>query len=669
MENNKRVSFPKKIKEKLSNTKLPMRLVFILTGIASTIWFLIRVIPKPNRATYPCMRVAAPIMSSFVIYLLSITGSFVAFKKAKDNLFKAKYLVAAGFFVGAVVIGVVAISNNNNNTYAETTGVQADDYPSNKPIGQGQGIYPGRVVWVHDKDATNENCNNDNNGDGTVDSNDDGYFLPKNNDDAVIDKMMDSAILNLTGQATTSEAWDTLFKYFNKKKHDNNAAYTAGEKIFIKTNATSSYGMGQSWGGIKNNLDRNEGGPYGCAETSPFPVLSILRQLVNDYGVNESDIYVGDPMKNIYNDVYDIWHGEFPNINYLDNSTSSYGRTKVTASAWPLIFYSESGTILDYSSDNLYQVLEDADYLINIAAFKGHMRAGITLCAKNHFGSNTRDGAGHLHPGLVDPEGTNDAGAPNTAKGTYRVLVDIMGSQYMGGNTMLFIVDGLWGGPHDTKKPAKFQMAPFNDDWTNSIFMSQDQVALESVCFDFLRTELDGSYTYPELGETYNFPNMGGVDDYLEQAADSSNWPDDIDYSPDAETISSLGVHEHWNNATDKRYNKNLDNNKTKGIHLLSVPKSLVQTSKPEIKISEQELNVFPNPSKDWITIKLNNKSRGQVLISIYDLSGKQVDAVFANKGTDEFEKIIDIRELDNDIYIIKIQNKAFSVSSKISKI
>jgi hypothetical protein len=37
---------------------------FFVTGISTLLWFLIRVIPKPSRAAYPCMRAAAPIASS-----------------------------------------------------------------------------------------------------------------------------------------------------------------------------------------------------------------------------------------------------------------------------------------------------------------------------------------------------------------------------------------------------------------------------------------------------------------------------------------------------------------------------------------------------------------------------------------------------------------------------
>src|SRR6516164_6451570 len=39
-------------------------------GLFSVFWFLIRVIPKPSRALYPCQRVAFPIASSFVIWLM-----------------------------------------------------------------------------------------------------------------------------------------------------------------------------------------------------------------------------------------------------------------------------------------------------------------------------------------------------------------------------------------------------------------------------------------------------------------------------------------------------------------------------------------------------------------------------------------------------------------------
>jgi len=59
------------------------KLSFPVIGLVSLIWFLARVIPKPSRMRYPCMRVAAPIASTFVVYLLGLFSSLLVFKKAK----------------------------------------------------------------------------------------------------------------------------------------------------------------------------------------------------------------------------------------------------------------------------------------------------------------------------------------------------------------------------------------------------------------------------------------------------------------------------------------------------------------------------------------------------------------------------------------------------------
>jgi hypothetical protein len=75
-------------------------------------------------------------------------------------------------------------------------------------------------------------------------------------------------------------------------------------------------------------------------------------------------------------------------------------------------------------------------------------------------------------------------------------------------------------------------------------------------------------------------PNAYGVDDYMHQAADPSNWPNGIVYDPDnsGKPIPVLGVHEHWNNAVDKQYSRNLGNGN--GIELVSIPENLVKGGK-----------------------------------------------------------------------------------------
>ena len=57
-----------------------------------------------------------------------------------------------------------------------------------------------------------------------------------------------------------------------------------------------------------------------------------------------------------------------------------------------------------------------------------------------------------------------------------------------------------------------------------------------------------------------------------------ANWPAGIIYGPDnsGKPLTSLGVHESWNNADDKRYSCNPGT--SNGIELVSIPETLVKT-------------------------------------------------------------------------------------------
>jgi hypothetical protein len=598
--------------------RLPVKVTFILMGIASTAWFLIRVIPKPSRAGYPCMRAAAPVMSGFIIYLLSLLGSAAAFRIFRSRIVKARYISAFVFLAIGMSAALLLIASNRSKAKADANIPMAIHVP-NEPVGTGVGIFPGRVVWAWDPDATNENCSPTTYGDG--------WFLEKNNDQGVVDQMLHDAILKLTGEKMVGDAWDTLFRFHNQRKKQSNSSYAPGEKIFIKINVTSAWSAGETWGNMTDNFEKVQNNYYGISETSPQIVLSVLRQLIDSAGINQSDIYVGDPMKNIYKHQYDIWNAEYPDVNYLGNdilyanifesTLINNGRTPVVIGAEPVIAYSDQSVMTDWL-DRFYTIVEEADYMINIPALKAHARAGITLTAKNHFGSQTRSGADHLHAGLVAPEGATPT---RTQMHMYRVQVDLMGHPMLGLNTMLFIVDGLWAGSEAVNPPTKWDMAPFNKDWTSSLFLSQDQVAIESVCFDFLRTEYNGE------GGKVNYPNYAGVDDYLMQAADPANWPDGLEYMPDGEHIlTSLGTNEHWNNSTSKQYSRNLGLNA--GIQLLSIPEGLVISS-----VNHRDLtgtsggisNTYPNPFSEYTTIEYHVGAFSTVEIEVFNIWGQKV--------------------------------------------
>jgi len=530
---------------------------FPVLGLAATLWILIRVIPKPSRLRYPCMKVAIPISSSFFVFLGGIITSMLSFHKIKNLLKNKKVSVPIiSIFILLGFSGIImTVSGLSVPGIAKYKTVQQ---PPNQPMGEAQGIFPGRVVWVHDPEATNQSCIPDKYGDG--------WYLNKHNDQEVIDEMLNKALLELSGTTEIKSAWDTLFKFHNQQRGKAAVNYQAGEKIFIKINLTSAWGMGEFWGNINDDFSIANNDWYGISETSPQLILSLLRQLVNVVGVAEDDIYVGDPMKHIYKYRYDLWYDEFPDVHYLDYDKNSSGREKVEVCDSAVIDYSDRGSIIAENTDSFYQIFKDCEYMLNVPTLKGHKRAGVTMFAKNHFGSHTRSSANHLHPGLVNPDEEKGTGDERYGYGKYRVLTDIMGSELLREKNLFYLMDALWAAGMEITQPTKWKTKPFNNDWCSSLFISQDQVAIESVGYDFLRNEYTEE-NHPD--ETY--VQMEGTDDYLEQAADSANWPEGIIYDPenDGTPIPSLGVHEHWNNAEDKLYTRNLGTGD--GIELVKV--------------------------------------------------------------------------------------------------
>jgi hypothetical protein len=121
-------------------------------------------------------------------------------------------------------------------------------------------------------------------------------------------------------------------------------------------------------------------------------------------------------------------------------------------------------------------------------------------------------------------------------------------------------VDALYPGEHNETKVTKF--ASFGDQWAASLFASQDPVAIDSVGLDFLRNE-------PKETQV-----RGTADAYLHEAALANQPPSGTVYDPSREgkPLASLGVHEHWNNATARKYSRNLG--KAEGIELIALPPS-----------------------------------------------------------------------------------------------
>ncbi|MHC4805840.1 MAG: DUF362 domain-containing protein [Planctomycetota bacterium] len=526
--------------------------MFPIGGLLALIWFLFRVIPKPSRATYPCQRVAFPLASGFIVWLTGAIGSITAIRKAKRSFAQSRYVLCV--ILIAVSVGPIWLAQSITTEKV----VLASELVANAPIGTAKGIHPGRVVWVHDPDATDW----DGPGNGH-------WWQSSHTNQSVVDKMMSRAIQALSGEANSAAAWDKLFKHFNKKHSRGNAGYKSGEKIIIKVNYV---GCIRIWD--KRKLTKVEDYDLQRSDymnTSPQMIIALLRQLVNDVGVKEADITVGDPLCYFPNEYYNMCREQFANVRYLEYA-GKFGRTGAKVSSVPL--YWSTPDAAGKKTDYLPVSYVRADYLINLANLKSHNdQAGITLCAKNHYGSLVRKPA--RSPGYYDLH--KDLPYTTPGMGHYRPLVDLMGHKHLGGKTVLYLIDGLYAGKHAKERtPRKWNSAPFNGDWTSSLFASQDPVAIDSVGFDFLRTEWDDA------------PHKPGTNDYLIEAALADDPPSGMFYDPEHEgevtRLASLGVYEHWNNPTDKQYSRNLGTGK--GIELVKFRGAVIATTATVVSTS-----------------------------------------------------------------------------------
>ncbi|MCY2995899.1 MAG: twin-arginine translocation signal domain-containing protein [Planctomycetota bacterium] len=199
----------------------------------------------------------------------------------------------------------------------------ADEPERLKPIGEPQGIHPGRVVWVHDPQAI------DWKGPG------DGHWYDGNRTKQErVDEMLSRAILELTGETSATKAWDKLFRHLNQARGKGDVAYKSGEKIVIKPNW-----VGMIWTEGTVNLEtytlikRQD-----YMNTSPQMILALIRSLVEGAGVEDADIAVCDSLAYLVHEYYAWPHRiRWQSIRWASISSGRNTRTIRGKWAWMII--------------------------------------------------------------------------------------------------------------------------------------------------------------------------------------------------------------------------------------------------------------------------------------------------------------------------------------------
>ncbi len=401
-------------------------------------------------------------------------------------------------------------------------------YPQHEPYGTGIGAMPGRVVWDYAPDS--------------VDWDGNGYWWRLEHfDEIVIQRMVNDSITVLGGAETVQDGWMALFQAHNAGR-GKSGGYMAGEKIAIKTNINGSAVM-----------DDDTSGETQMSYTNPVLLKTLLVSLVKEAGVAPSDITVYD-VSRLFPDymVALCTQGELSGVNFV-------GRNQGVADEQSPIIWSHkfSGRV-----NYLPTCVTEAEYMINLANLKGHSY-GITLCGKNHFGSFINGNV------MRPPEGANlHQWLTQNEMGIYSPLVDLMANADLGGKTVLYMLDALIcatsEGASMTGDNTRWQQHPFDGNYTSSILVSQDPVAIDSVGADLLMNE---PTVTSHNGALRDNPT---VENYLHEAGLVANSPSGTVYTDShGNPIMNLGVHEHWNNAAQKQYSRNLGKNE--GIELIQL--------------------------------------------------------------------------------------------------
>ena len=498
-----------------------------LVGLLALVWYLVRVIPKPSRANYPCQRAAMPMALGGLAYLFSLFGVAASLRQGRKLLRQNRLALAALCLMAGLVGALVVLRQNETNVMAAST-----DTP-NAPIGIARGINPGRVVWSYDPTA----CSWSGNKDGTH------WWDTTKVDQSRVDAMLSCALRSLTSTTNDAEAWDALFRSFNQRRGNGNLSYAQSPRktIAVKINQNPCNTPNTNYYALNGviGVGDNEYSITG----NPHLILALVKQLVA-VQVAQTNIIILDASglnrgwggaRTIGDNIYQYVHPLYPGVRFVDG-VGLQGRELAAWASTNNIVYplNASGETTSRGLQICRHILE-AGFFINMAILKDH-DDGPTLCGKNNYGSISGQRHGPIYG--------------NSTPTYYSNLVPLMGHQELGEKTLLFMIDALYAASSPNVMPTKWKMTPFNTNWPGSVLLSQDGVAIDSVGFDFLNAEWgqpQNSDYY--LHEAAYVPGTNGVK--LSGVA----------YQPNAGSsayVGSLGTEEHWNNSTNKQYSRNL---------------------------------------------------------------------------------------------------------------
>ena len=419
--------------------KRVQRFSFFLVGFFSLIWFLIRVIPKPSRAMYPCQRAAFPIASAFVIWFSGIVISYFLYVRAKLNWQNSKYILAVILFISSGII-FISTSSSFDSTSAM---IIVDEMVGNS--------VPSMINYAENDTMVSEPASI-----VGVSKSSKGRAEDIEFDDIV--SMVDQAVKRAGGLE------DVI---------------SDGDIVILKPNLIASQDFTRS----RRRLSKEVNGV-----TTDYRVIQSVVNLVRD--LNPSGLIylmegsgVGKTAQNMINVGWDNVTG-LDSIIYLEEACGGWFDT---SSEYLQRVSLPKGKALYSGADNIYwlnKLYYEADVLISLPVLKNHFNTGITGAVKNvGIGATPATIYGFGPSSLTPNERWNliDHGANNSARTNLHHWIH---DYYLCRPVDFVIMDGLQGienGPlcHDFLNNSQ----QISDDQMNMrlILASKDAISLDAI--------------------------------------------------------------------------------------------------------------------------------------------------------------------------------------------
>jgi uncharacterized protein (DUF362 family) len=336
-----------------------------------------------------------------------------------------------------------------------------------------------------------------------------------------------------------------------------------GDRVALKINLTGGAGFANHPN--LQGVDIRE-----CAWTHP-EVLRAVGEVLIDYGVSPQDIYI----------IEALWDDEcYNNFGYLEVQNYLGSQMVNLNQAAPYAGFANLSTGADpyfYSYFIMNQILGEVDALISIAKMKHHYDAGTTQSMKNLVGAVPLEF--YQMPGVTGYRSAIHQEGGEVGYHLPRSICDIN----MARPVNLAVIDGI--------KNAVGGEGPWNPTFTPAeygfLLAGKDPVAADSIAALIMGAD-------PEA-EQLELPNGMFCDNHLwlaNQKGMGTNILEEIEVVGDG-AGAILGVDEHGDFpglAADLRIYPN-----------------------------------FPNPFKEYTSIKYYIRYDGDVLLDVFDLSGRNV--------------------------------------------